>query len=85
LPSGIKEKVVKSFLLLEASMKSCIDGLKTGKIRRQKRHIDIEPVRYYSPEEIKQVRINANMSQSIFAICMGLSKKTVEAWGKRNK
>lgn len=68
------------FMLLEESMKSCIDGLKTGNIRRQKRHLDIEPVKHYSPAEIKQVRVNANMTQSVFANLMGVTKKTIEAW-----
>lgn len=33
-----------------------------------------------SPTEIKAVRENLKMSQSVFAIVIGVSKKTVESW-----
>ena len=34
----------------------------------------------FSPEEIRQIRLNARMTQSIFASCVGVTKKAVEAW-----
>ena len=36
-----------------------------------------------SPAEIKAVRENLKMSQSVFAIVIGVSKKTVESLGSR--
>ena len=36
--------------------------------------------------EIKQIRLNADMTQSTFAACIGVTKKAVEAWeGGRSK
>ena len=40
----------------------------------------IDPVKSYSNEEIKRVRNNAGMTQTVFANYLGVSKKTVEAW-----
>lgn len=40
----------------------------------------IEPVKIYDNEEIRTIRNNAHMTQSVFASYMGVSKKTVEAW-----
>ena len=40
----------------------------------------IAPVKKYNREEIKKVRTNAGMTQSVFATYMGVSVKTVEAW-----
>ena len=40
----------------------------------------IAPVTEYKPTEIRAIRMNAGMTQNIFANYMGVSKKTVEAW-----
>lgn len=40
----------------------------------------ISPVREYSNIEIREIRMKAGMTQSVFASYMGVSKKTVEAW-----
>ena len=40
----------------------------------------IAPVKEYSNHEIRDIRNNAGMTQSVFANYMGVSKKTVEAW-----
>lgn len=40
----------------------------------------ILPVKEYSGKEIREVRIKAGMTQSVFASYMGVSIKTVEAW-----
>lgn len=34
----------------------------------------------FTPEEIKNIRLNSNMTQSVFAACIGVTKKAVEAW-----
>lgn len=48
--------------------------------------MSVDEVKTFTPEEIKQIRINANMTQSIFASCIGVTKKAVEAWeGGRSK
>ena len=40
----------------------------------------IEPVKSYGKEQIREIRIRAGMTQSVFASYMGVSPKTVEAW-----
>lgn len=40
----------------------------------------ILPVKEYSSKEIRDVRKNAGMTQKVFAMYMGVSIKTVEAW-----
>ena len=38
------------------------------------------PVNEDSNKEIREIRMKAGMTQSVFASYMGVSKKTVEAW-----
>ena len=40
----------------------------------------ITPVEHYSNKEIREIRMNAGMTQKVFASYMGVSIKTVEAW-----
>lgn len=40
----------------------------------------IVPIREYSHTEIREIRMKAGMTQSVFAAYMGVSIKTVEAW-----
>ena len=48
--------------------------------------VTVEDVKTFSPTEIKQIRLDANMTQSLFAACIGVTKKAVEAWeGGRSK
>lgn len=48
--------------------------------------MSIASVKDFTPGEIKQIRLNAKMTQGLFAACIGVSKKSVEAWeGGRSK
>ena len=40
----------------------------------------IDPVMEYAKEQIRQIRLNAQMTQHVFADYLGVSVKTVEAW-----
>ncbi len=40
----------------------------------------ITPVKLYDKNDIKRIRNNAGMTQTVLASYMGVSKKTVEAW-----
>ena len=40
----------------------------------------IDPVTELDKDQIRQVRVNAQMTQSVFADYLGVSVKTVEAW-----
>ena len=40
----------------------------------------IMPIKRYSNKEIRDIRMRAGMTQSVFASYMGVSKKKIEAW-----
>ena len=40
----------------------------------------VKDVEVFSPQQIKQVRMDAKMTQQPFAACIGVSPKSVEAW-----
>ena len=40
----------------------------------------IDPVHKLDKDQIRQIRLNAQMTQSVFADYLGVSVKTVEAW-----
>ncbi|GHT61018.1 hypothetical protein FACS1894109_19240 [Spirochaetia bacterium] len=44
--------------------------------------IKISPLHSYSKEQIKQIRLNNNLTIKTFASCMGVSQKTIESWEK---
>lgn len=50
------------------------------------REISITPLKDYSKEEIKRLRVDNNFTQSMFALLLGVSSKSIEAWESgRNK
>ena len=52
-----------------------------GKIELRKTHLSITPVcDTINVDEIKEIRKKLGMSQGVFAIVLGVSKKTVESW-----
>lgn len=64
---------------LSEGLKEAIEFEK-GKGKARTTTYVIQPVKEYSNTEIKEIRNNAGMTQSVFASFMGVSKKTVEAW-----
>ena len=57
-----------------------------GKITARKTRIPIKPVVIFNTEDIKRIRQKTGLSQVMFAISLGVSPKTVEAWENgRNK
>ena len=51
-----------------------------GTLKAKEKTYMILPVKEYSGKEIRDIRMKAGMTQSVFASYMGVSKKTVEAW-----
>jgi len=52
-----------------------------GDLKGVKRHIvSVKPLTVYKANEIKKIRANLELSQSVFANIIGVSKKAVEAW-----
>jgi len=65
--------------LIEA-MQELVD-YSEGKLDLRTSRLPVSPVcDTISPAEIKAVRENLKMSQSVFALVIGVSKKTVESW-----
>ena len=57
-----------------------------GTLEAKTTKISIAPLKDYEASRIKNVRLNAGMTQVVFAEFMGVSVKTVEAWESgRNK
>ena len=52
-----------------------------GNLQGVKKHkYTVIEVSDFLPEEIKQIRLQMGMTQNIFAACIGVTKKAVEAW-----
>ncbi len=51
-----------------------------GTGQAKSRTFTITPVKKYTNTEIKAIRNNSGMTQTVFANYLGVSKKTVEAW-----
>lgn len=59
-------------------------GKKTNEIVVHR--LSIEEVKDFAPSEIREIRKSAKMTQAVFASCIGVTKKAVEAWeGGRSK
>jgi putative transcriptional regulator len=76
-----KKNSVTLFDNLKEGLHSAIQ-LESGKRVRGVRitKIIITPLRKRSPTQIRNLRVNLNMTQSVFAGVLGVSKKAVEAW-----
>ena len=44
------------------------------------RKMKVAPVPDYTPKEIRDIRLKSAMTQSVFAACIGVTKKAVESW-----
>ena len=51
-----------------------------GNLKARKTTLSITPVDTFTPQEIKEIRNNAGLTQMLFAKFMGVSIKTVESW-----
>jgi putative transcriptional regulator len=63
------------------SLEEAIKYEKGEKVKGLKSHtITVAPLPDYKGKEIKEIRNELGLTQSIFAYVLGVSKKTVEAW-----
>ena len=58
-------------------LKEAAEGKPTGIVTHR---CTVKEPDTFTPQEIKQVRLDANMTQKIFAACIGVTPKAVEAW-----
>jgi len=63
------------------SLEEAIKYEKGEKVKGLKSHtMTVAPLPDYQGKEIKEIRNELGLTQSIFAYVLGVSKKTVEAW-----
>ena len=61
-------------------LEEAIEYEKGGQTATISHRIVISEIKNFTPQEIKNIRHKANMTQNIFAACIGVTKKAVEAW-----
>ena len=66
--------------LMEGLMEDLQDIKSYGEPHGRKTVVEYTPVKEYSAAEVKAIRKDMSVSQSVFAKCLGVSKKTVEKW-----
>ena len=70
--SSFGEKLIKSAKQAEAHS--------AGKKSLRINVIEIQPIPYYDPNQIKNIRIRLGLTQGFMGGIVGVSKKTIEAW-----
>ncbi len=70
----------KAFSDTLQGIQEAIEYVQGDKTKCRSRRFEITPIKEYSKEEIKAIRVNNNMTLRIFAEIVGVSPKTVEAW-----
>ena len=53
---------------------------KSGVLTKRNKYVKIEPLRPYTADEIRTLRLRLHLSLGLFAELLGVSEKTVEAW-----
>lgn len=51
-----------------------------GNLKAKTTTLTVKPIENFKPEEIRSIRMEAGLTQILFAKYMGVSVKTVEAW-----
>lgn len=69
----------KAFEDIKAGLLEAID-YEHGKLDANSKSIKVEELKEYSAKDIKRIRENTKMSQTLFARVLGVSNKTIEAW-----
>ena len=70
---------MSAFEKIKAGLKEAI-AFEQGKGKAKTTTISIAPTDNFAPAEIKAIRLDAGLTQVLFAKYMGVSVKTVEAW-----
>jgi putative transcriptional regulator len=76
-----KKNKVDIYESLITGLKQAIDYEKGKKVKGiNVRKVTVKPVPSFTAKEIKTIRNKTNLSLSTFALVLGVSQKTVEAW-----
>ena len=73
----------KAYDMISASLNEIIDDMeKTNgtNLKQTVITIEVDEVKDFTPSEIKAIRLKNNLTQSLLAKFLCVSKKTVEAW-----
>lgn len=70
----------KTFDILSEALNEAITDTKEKRLTRHTKQIYIPPITSHSSDEIKTIRHNLGLTQSLFAQYLGVSPKTVESW-----
>ena len=62
------------------SVRDALYPLRSGVLTKRSKYIRIEPLRPYTKDEIRTLRLRLHLSVGLFAELLGVSTKTVEAW-----
>ncbi len=61
-------------------VKDALYPRKSGVLTKRSKYIRIEPLRPYTKDEIRTLRLRLHLSIGLFADLLGVSPKTVESW-----
>ena len=75
----------KEFDSMMEGLTELLEYAKGDKTKGRSRVVEVKdlvvaPLKQYSKEEIKQIRLRNNLTLKTFADCLGVSQKTVESW-----
>ena len=62
------------------SVRDALYPRRSGVLTKRSKYIRIEPLRPYTKDEIRTLRLRLHLSVGLFAELLGVSTKTVEAW-----
>ena len=73
----------KAYDMISTSLNEIIDDIEVSNGANLKQTIltiDVDNVRNFTPSEIRNIRMENNLTQNLLAKFLCVSKKTVEAW-----
>lgn len=73
----------KAYDMISASLNEIIDDMEKtngANLKQTVITIEVDEVQDFTPSEIKAIRLKNNLTQSLLAKFLCVSKKTVEAW-----
>ena len=76
---------------LKTSLTQALEYVRGDKTKGRTRvveaeNLQVKPLRDYSKEELRELRLKNNLTLKTFADCFGVSQKTVESWERgKNK
>jgi len=75
----------KQFDSMVEGLSELLEYSKGDKTKGRSRVVEIKdlcvkPLKNYSKDDLKKIRLNSNLTLRTFAECFGVSQKTVESW-----